>query len=63
MSKPIATPIKYSIHSEGDAPLYSEYAIHISVDDDGAVKLDLPDLELALKLGRQMIKATEGATT
>lgn len=30
------TPIKYSIHREGDSPMFGETSIHVSLDDDGA---------------------------
>jgi len=74
--KPITTPIKYAIHGAGVNPIFGDGVIHVEVDDigggpfivltaaddrsDGGIAINLDELELAAKLGRQMVKAAEG---
>lgn len=71
-------PLKYSVFGKNDNPIFSEFATHISIDDEAAVgyivleqfhndgtqtiKLDLPELEEILRLANKLIAAYDHVT-
>ncbi len=71
-------PLKYSVFPKDENPLFSEFATHISIDDDAAgayivieqfpdegcqtIKLDLPELEELLRLANKLMAAYDYAT-
>ena len=71
-------PIKYSVFPKNENPIFSEFATHISIDDEAAggfivleqfpdegvqtIKLDLPELEEILRLANKLITAYDHAS-
>ncbi len=70
-------PLKYSVCYKDDNPIFGESATHISIDDEAGgafvvleqspdegiqkIKLDLPEFEELLRLGKKLIDAYDNA--
>lgn len=76
MSNPlIITPIKFSIHRQGDNPIFGEQVITIAIEDEAAgpffvvesnqpgdgVRIDADELELLVKAGRKLMEEFENS--
>lgn len=65
-SKILVTPIKYSVHREGDNPVFGESVTNVSVDDESfgplivieqegnKIKLDVDELEVIFKTAEKL---------
>lgn len=63
------TPIAYSVHCEGDNPVFGETATHVCVEDElggpfitlkqpsGEVRLDPKELDVVFKIAKQLMEA------